>query len=258
VDVDNFPPTTSDAFASDLDTHDAIQAALRAHVGNSDLEVNKIGLARSIVAVIREVSNNECMLALTNQNFRELFEQLSQRQRKAEHIQGGERISSRINRIKRIFQMNYPSGAKREDVLLLIEEVENQLDSDSPLEADQVRLALRTWVRDFGLDDELDQPVDDWERFRVALDGLAYAGTQAVQDPSVMNIQDGILQEADRGRGGEKVASAGNGSAAETALIEMPLETQSADMAETTEPTAAESSPPEQTVEPPTSEASSQ
>jgi hypothetical protein len=69
VDADSFAPTTFDAFASDVDTHEAVQAALRAHVGNPDLELNKIGLARFIVAVIREASNDESTLTLANQTF---------------------------------------------------------------------------------------------------------------------------------------------------------------------------------------------
>ena len=187
ADADSFAPTALDAFASDVDTHEAVQAALRVHVGNPDLELNKIGLARSIAAVVREASDGENALALVNQNFRELFEQLGQRQRRAERMQGGERISSRINRIKRTFQTNHPSGARREDVALLIEEVENQLDSS--LEADQIRLVLRTWIRDFSLDDEPDLPIEDWDCFRAALDGLAYVGTQVVQDPSLEEAQ---------------------------------------------------------------------
>jgi predicted ATPase len=228
--TEGFAPSALDAFAGDVDTHKAVQAALRSHVGNPELELNKIGLARSIVAVIREVSVDESDLGRITQNFRELFEQLGRRQRRAERMQGGERISGRINRIRRIFQTNHPSGARREDVTLLIEEVENQLDSDSSLEADQVRLILRTWVRDFCLDDEMGRPVDDWERFRAALDGLAYAGTQAVQDPLLSQVQDETT---------ESVALTG------TAKTEDGEQTILTGAAENTESTAVAESPPE-------------
>jgi hypothetical protein len=179
LDLDGFAPAAADAFAEDADTHEAVQGALRSHAANQEIELSKIGLARAIVSLVGEgEADTEVMIAV-EQNFRHLFQQLGQRQRIAERMQGSERISSRINRIKRTFLANHPSGARREDVVLFIEEVEAQLDSS--LEADEVRLVLRTWVRDFELDDELERPIDDWERFRSGLEGLAYAGTQAVQ-----------------------------------------------------------------------------
>jgi energy-coupling factor transporter ATP-binding protein EcfA2 len=182
ADVGEFAPTAADAFTDGADTHGALQAALRSYLERTDLELNKIGLARSIVAVVKEVDAADT-LQLVEGNFRQLFGELSRRQRLAEREQGTERISSRINRIKRTFFANHPSGARREEAVLLVEEVEDQLDSS--LEADAVRLVVRGWVRDFGLDEDLERPIEDWEGFQTELDGLAYAGTQVVQQPSL-------------------------------------------------------------------------
>jgi hypothetical protein len=76
---------------------------------------------------------------------------------------------------------DHPRTARREDVQLLIEEIEGQL--DSTLEADEVRAILRRWVRDFGLEDDPRSDIEDFPKFLLELQGLAYAGPRAVQVP---------------------------------------------------------------------------
>jgi energy-coupling factor transporter ATP-binding protein EcfA2 len=183
ADISAFDPTAIDAFAGGADTHRTVQTALRTHLRRPNLKLDKIGLARSIVTVVNGGTGDVETLQSVERNFRKLFDELGQRQRLAERKQGTERISSRINRIKRTFLANNPSGARREDVALLVEEIDGQLDSS--LEADEVRLVLGRWGRDFELDEDVERPIENWDHFQSELDGLAYAGMQTVQQPSL-------------------------------------------------------------------------
>jgi nitrogen fixation/metabolism regulation signal transduction histidine kinase len=78
-----------------------------------------------------------------------LLSVLARAQRDAERAENVEKISSRINRIKRDFVRTRPNAARREDVLNLIEEISSQLDTSR--EAEDTRAKMRRWNEDFDL-----------------------------------------------------------------------------------------------------------
>lgn len=70
-------------------------------------------------------------------------------QRKAERETSQERISRKVDRVIESFRSDHPTSAKREEAILLLEEVESALDDSS--EADTVRLELQKLRRDYDL-----------------------------------------------------------------------------------------------------------
>jgi predicted ATPase len=179
IDVTNFVPAAATVFQGDRDTLSGLQNALRSHIGDASFDLDKIGFARSVVAVVQELEPDDADLAVLQANFRTLLGALAKRQRLADRRANSERISGRIKRAARRFLADHPTSARREHVLLLKEEIEDQL--DATLEADEIRAELREWVREFQLEDDLRADIEDYSRFRAVLAGLAHAGTRAVQ-----------------------------------------------------------------------------
>ena len=117
----------------------------------------------------------------TGSNFRTLLAQLTLRQRSANREQRAEQIRSRINRVRRRFENDHPNRARREEVTLLIEEVDAQLDSS--MEAEEVRAITRQWIGKLRLDEDPRADIEDFNGFLGELQGLAYAGPRKVQIP---------------------------------------------------------------------------
>lgn len=156
---------------------------MRQHLGDPEFSINKIGLARNVL----EAADSSELAKETETmdgNFRRLLAALASLQRKADREAKEEKIASRINRTRRVFLAGHPVGARKEEVSLLIEEVEDQLDS-SP-ESDAVRATMRKWRRDLELDDDPRREIEEFPLFVRELEALAYAGTQAAQDPKLV------------------------------------------------------------------------
>jgi hypothetical protein len=120
-------------------------------------------------------------LKLAHENFRILLSVLAKAQRDAERAENVEKISSRINRIKRDFIRTRRGTARREDVLNLIEEISSQLDASR--EAEDLRREMRRWEEGFGLLTDPREPVDDFAGLVKAIQSLAYRAVRAASAP---------------------------------------------------------------------------
>ncbi len=179
-DTDDFSPLATSVYMEGRDTHAGLEDALRTHLGDEEFDLDKIGFARSVLAAIENPRIDPSALQTLKTNFTVLLGELAKRQRMANREASGERIQSRVNRTRqRFLAQHQDDGARKEDVMLLIEEIEGQLDT-SP-EGEEVRAAMRKWVRDFKLDEEPRSRVPDYAKFLNDLEGLPYAGTRAVQ-----------------------------------------------------------------------------
>jgi hypothetical protein len=74
--------------------------------------------------------------------------------------------------LKRSFLRDHPATATREEATLLLEEVEASLDSS--VDAEDLKGHIRGMRRNFQLEDEPTEPIDDFKAFRRALDTLVY------------------------------------------------------------------------------------
>jgi len=178
-DLGDFSAEPTVVFAEGRGTHKGLEQAIRDHLGEEGFHLDKVGFARSLLAVIEDADGKDAALARLKANFSALLAELAKRERSANREAGQERIRSRVSRVRRRFLADHPRGAGREDAQLLIEEIEAHLDS-SP-EAEDVRAEMRGWIRDFELEEDLRAPLPRYQEFLNRLEGLPYAGTRAVQ-----------------------------------------------------------------------------
>lgn len=175
----DFDPDLGSISSEGRGTHSGLEAAIGAHLRHDDFHLDKIGFARSVLAVIANGRLGADSIARVKENFSSLLAELAIRERSANREVGQERIRTRLGRVRRRFLADHPQTASREDVLLLIEEIEAQLDSS--VEAEEVRAEMRSWDRDFELKEVPRAPLPRHDEFVDRLQGLAYAGVRAVQ-----------------------------------------------------------------------------
>ena len=181
VDLSKFVASATEVFKGNNDTVKGLEAAVKAQTDDDTFHLDKIGFARSVVSVINGGGVSEQELESLEANFRTLLAQLTLRQRSANREQRAEQIRSRINRVRRRFENDHPNRARREEVTLLIEEVDAQLDSS--MEAEEVRAITRQWIGKLRLDEDPRADIEDFNGFLGELQGLAYAGPRKVQIP---------------------------------------------------------------------------
>jgi hypothetical protein len=169
-------------FGKSSSTHAAVERACKDAL-ESSFHLDKVGFARSIVAIVGGKSNgrsNDDLGALEN-NFRVLFRLLGRMQREATRDRTAERTSSRIKRARDSFLLDHPERARREDANVLFEEIDTSLDSS--LDAEQLRLSIRRLQTDFGLEEDVADDIEEYDRFKDALLTLAYQEQRAAQHP---------------------------------------------------------------------------
>ena len=101
-------------------------------------------------------------------------------QRDAERELTTERVSRRVERAKQSFFQDHPDGARREHAFVLFEEIEASLDGSQ--ESDHIRAELSGLRRDFKVEDDVTEPIPDYDRFLERLEKLTYAGRLATQE----------------------------------------------------------------------------
>ncbi|MGY0231397.1 AAA family ATPase [Longispora urticae] len=160
----------------------ALQVAVANKSGNERFHLDKVAFARAVIEVLlggaRGTHSDQVEVQRAHDNFHGLLSVLAKSQRDAERAEDVEKISSRINRIKRDFIRTRKSSARREDVLDLIEEISSQLDASR--ESEDVRMEMRRWEDDFGLLSDPRELVDDFSSLLKAIQGLAYRAVRAV------------------------------------------------------------------------------
>jgi hypothetical protein len=153
-----------------------LERAIANAAGVPKFHLDKVGFARATIDVLMgkhgAVPASDAARGLARENFVLLLSQIAIRQRKAERAEAADRISSRINRVKRDFARTNPQQAKKETVLTLIEEIGSQLDNSR--EAEEVRSAMRRWHQEFDLDNDPRSYLADLPSFLRALNDLAY------------------------------------------------------------------------------------
>ena len=160
---------------------------------DADLHIEKIGFARAVIETVAELAVQQAKdaeaatsLRTFETNLKTLFRRLRQMQRDAERELTSERVSARVNRAKTAFLQDRATGAKREHAFVLFEEVENALDNS--VEADQIRMELQALRRDFKIDDDPSEPIENYDQFRERLERMRYAGRLATQSSTLQEV----------------------------------------------------------------------
>lgn len=161
-----------------------LEGAIGAASGTKGFHLDKVAFARCVVEVLMGEDDGTAARVATDidfgvvhRNMVALLSSLARLQRNAVRAEDVDRISSRINRIKREFVRTQKGAARREDVLDLVEHIEAQLDHS--VEADAVRETLVSWRSQFNLTEDPREPVDDYGELARAITSLAY---KAVRD----------------------------------------------------------------------------
>jgi len=159
---------------------------------SEDTHIDKVGLARAVVEVVTyNLVTNEYQqiaeddLKAFKQNFTALLSKLAQLQRQAERDSAQERISQRIDRAIKAFLRDHSATCRREDAMLLLEEIDSVLDDSQ--EADQVRLNIQQLRREHDLTEPKTGLLEDLSKFADGLKRVRYSGVNAVQQ-EVMNL----------------------------------------------------------------------
>lgn len=185
------------AWTADRQQYDALNHVVQSVLG-PEFHIDKMGLAREIVELIHQ--NHIAATPLIPEedsktfrdNFAVLIRRLSEMQRKAERETSQERISRKVDRVIKSFRSDHPTSAKREEAILLLEEVESALDDSS--EADTVRLELQKLRRDYDLTEPKPGAVERFSVFSQALGCVRYSALNAVQHEAV-DLSNGTPQK---------------------------------------------------------------
>lgn len=161
-------------------------------VADPDLHIEKVGFARAVVesvAVLATQSNDAeatKLLRSFESNMKGLFRRVRQMQRETERELTAERVSARVNRAKNAFLQDRASSARREHAFVLFEEIEGALDNSA--EADEIRIELQALRRDFKIDDDPAEAIEDYTQFRERLERMRYAGRLATQSATLQEV----------------------------------------------------------------------
>jgi hypothetical protein len=184
-------------------------AAWAAQFGEG-FSVNKVGFSRTVVDLIQAHDDrNAPIVREFAHNFRILFRRLRELQRKADRERSAERVTQKIERLKKSFVQDHPDGVSRELASLMLEDMEDALDDSQ--EADSIRSALKPLARHFRLHEDVLQPVPDYPAFRAELDKLRYVPQFATQpaksEKSERNSPKATLAAQLTGNGAASLAS---------------------------------------------------
>lgn len=197
VDPLNMGLTAKGVLAGKKDLRASLEEAIRTETSEPGFHLDKIAFARCVIEV---VSGNAASVQAVEQlaeNFQRLNYEIGRRQRTADVDERRVNVQSRIKRAKGGFLANNPEGARREQVTVLIEEIESQLDDS--YEADMVIAEMRKWRQDFKLGEDPRSPVEDYDGLVSALNKLTYLPTVEAESQSLKEIG------SDTGRGAAQI-----------------------------------------------------
>ncbi|GAB1541213.1 hypothetical protein NUACC21_38830 [Scytonema sp. NUACC21] len=189
---------TEDLVLSNLDNQtifDALKKSLEV-AAIQDFSFGKVGFARNVIRTVNEWSRqrqllepkHEKSLEIFESNFKALFRKLNNMQRRAQQKLTKERLSQKIERLKKNFLSLHPISAKREDAVIFLDEIENILndnvENESFVEIDAIKSAIQNLRRDYKLDIEMSKTIDDYMGFQMGIERIKYAGILATQEDS--------------------------------------------------------------------------
>ncbi|MEH2338687.1 AAA family ATPase [Nostoc sp.] len=179
---------------------DVIEQTLKNFL-DKKLKISKAGFARNVIRVVNEWSRERNSLnkreidalGVFEQNFKILFKKLNVMQRSAQQKLTRERLSQKIERLKKDFIARHPISGKREDGVILFDEIEGILESniqnESIKEIEATKSEIQNLRRDYKLDIDMNKLIDDYTGFQVGLERIKYAGLLASQEKTLDEVQ---------------------------------------------------------------------
>jgi hypothetical protein len=186
VDPRSFDQITTDTLQSRLvpgvSLFDVLEQSFREI--NPPIQLNKTALARSVIDgmpgsdgktifTIEEIAEFEIKMKV-------LFRRLRRMQYLAEKELTMDKVEQKVERLKSSFLRDHPSQATKEQVTLLLQDIEESLDDRA--ESDSAKTVVSAIRRDFQLTENLLINIADYDNFRLRLEQLRYAGRQFSQE----------------------------------------------------------------------------
>jgi len=206
---------TEDLILSKIDNLtilDAIQESISESF-YKELKVSKAGFARNVIQVVNDWSQKRGeleekqskALQIFEENFKILFKKLNFMQRSAQKRLTKEMLKQKIKRLNNSFIVLHPISAKREDGVILLDEIEDviksNIENESPQEIEAIQNAIENLRRHYKLDVEMNKTIDDYTEFKMGLERINNAGLLASQEETVeaqaeeSNISEEVLED---------------------------------------------------------------
>jgi predicted ATP-dependent endonuclease of OLD family len=189
---------------------DGLQASLL--IPDKDLKINKVGFARNVIRVVNEWTRERDLseektdaIRIFEQNFRILFKKLNIMQRRAQQKLTNEKLSQKIERLKKDFNARHPISARREHGVILLDEIEGILEANTENELikefEATKNAIQNLRRDYNLDIDMNKAIHDYIGFQAGLERIKYAGLLASQEepneePGLNEVLEEVLDDA--------------------------------------------------------------
>jgi predicted ATPase len=157
---------------------DSVKALAKAlDATGSKLRVDKVALARNVVASVRALDKDSEGVLTTLGNFGVLFSRLKDLQLDAMAERTRDQLGVRVDRWVNAFLTDFEDGAAKSDLKSLLDRIERILDG-SP-EADAIRSRTQAIRSGSSLGEGLSEPVEDFSEVVRRLGGLKYAAVVA-------------------------------------------------------------------------------
>ncbi|MFN5818344.1 MAG: ATP-dependent nuclease, partial [Pseudanabaena sp.] len=191
---------------SHLTIIEVIKSVLSDYFEN-ELKINKIGFARNVIRVVNEWSRKKEQDLSESQieslqtfahNFKVLFVRLNSMQRHAQMKLTNEKMTQKIDRIKKDFNARYPISAKREDGIILLEHIENILENskdDDFKEIESIKAEINNLRYIHKLNIDMDKIIDDYNGFKIGLERIKYAGLFLSQEENTELLLDDVIEQ---------------------------------------------------------------
>lgn len=156
--------------------------SLRQALSNSgsELRIEKFPFARHVIAVVKESGQDWEPGKEMRSRFATLFRHLTTMQRQAERERDTRTIVRRVEREKSRFLRDHLAPT-RSDLKILLERIEAVVDEEE--EGERLLNSIRGIRRDFRLNQDLSQPIQDIGELKSRLQTLQYDELRASQDP---------------------------------------------------------------------------
>lgn len=172
----------SDELVTSKTTFKAIEECLKKI--SDDMHIEKTGFARSVIDILPQIADGEGSTTLESlqqfeNNMNLLFKRINKMQRAAERENSSERISEKVERLKKGFVYDHPNNATREQAHILFDDIEASLENDN--ESDAIKMSLAGIKRDFDIDNDTTKPISNYDDFKLRLESIKYAGRHSTQ-----------------------------------------------------------------------------
>jgi predicted ATPase len=159
----------------------ATESAFKRIFGNQ-MTIDKVAFAKEVVALVVEPDGSVPAgdIAALERRFGALLSHLARTLRVAQLQEENKRLGNRMGRAISKFLDTYTEPATRDKGRIFLEEVE--LAVGDTAEGDAVIAAIAGLRRDFGLDRDLNSPIDDFPAFRARVAALPLAPRMAQQE----------------------------------------------------------------------------